>query len=173
MYRIFTTTGHLWIRHIHCVPYSTYIGNAKFRTTHEISVYIYIYIFHLFSHSLRFVPNTRAWAHLNAWITKATGLPITMTSQWERWRRKSPVSQLFAQLLVLAQIKNIKAPRHCPLWGEFTSDRWITRTKGQQRGECFHLMTLSCNDLSQMTSSIWPTALPGWYVWCELARFRF
>ena len=31
-----------------------------------------------------------------------------------------------------AQIKeNIKAPRHWPLWGEITGDRWIPRTKGQ------------------------------------------
>ena len=31
-----------------------------------------------------------------------------------------------------AQIKeNIKAPRHWPLCGEFTRDRWIPRTKGQ------------------------------------------
>ena len=31
-----------------------------------------------------------------------------------------------------AQIKeNIKAPRHWPLCGEFTGDRWIPRTKGQ------------------------------------------
>ena len=31
-----------------------------------------------------------------------------------------------------AQIKeNIKAPRHCPLWGEFTGDRWILPQKGQ------------------------------------------
>ena len=30
------------------------------------------------------------------------------------------------------QIKeNIKAPSHWPLWGEFTYDRWIPRTKGQ------------------------------------------
>ena len=34
--------------------------------------------------------------------------------------------------LFKAQIKeNIKAPRHWPLWGEFTGDRWIPRTKGQ------------------------------------------
>ena len=33
---------------------------------------------------------------------------------------------------VYAQIKeNIKAPRHWPLWGLFTGDRWIPRTKGQ------------------------------------------
>ena len=39
---------------------------------------------------------------------------------------------LFAQLLIQAQIKeNLNAPRRWPLWGEFTGDRWIPRTKGQ------------------------------------------
>ena len=34
--------------------------------------------------------------------------------------------------LFKAQIKeNIKAPRHWPLCGEFTGDRWIPRTKDQ------------------------------------------
>ena len=36
-----------------------------------------------------------------------------------------------------ADQENIKAPR-------FTGNRWIPRTKGQQRGKCFHLMTSSC-----------------------------
>ena len=54
-----------------------------------------------------------------------------MTSWWARWRLKSPASRLFAQLFVHAQIKeNIKAPRHWPLCGEFTADRWIPRTNG-------------------------------------------
>ena len=49
-----------------------------------------------------------------------------------------------AQPCVQAQIKeNIKAPRHWPLWGGFTGDRWIPRTKGQWQGKCFHLMTSS------------------------------
>ena len=30
-----------------------------------------------------------------------------------------------------ADQKNIKAPCHWPLWGEFTGDWWIPRTKGQ------------------------------------------
>ena len=30
--------------------------------------------------------------------------------------------------------KNIKAPHHWPLWGEFTSDQWIPCTKGQLSG---------------------------------------
>ena len=34
--------------------------------------------------------------------------------------------------IVYSGIKdNIKAPRHWPLWGEFTGDRWIPRKKGQ------------------------------------------
>ena len=46
---------------------------------------------------------------------------ITLTSQWPRWRLKSPASRLFTQSFIHTQIKeNIKAPRHWPLWGEFT-----------------------------------------------------
>ena len=34
--------------------------------------------------------------------------------------------------LFKAQIKeSIQTPRHWPLWGEFTDDRWIPRTEGQ------------------------------------------
>ena len=47
--------------------------------------------------------------------------------------------------LFKAQIKeNIKAPRHWPLYAEFTDNRWIPRTKGQLCEKCFHLMTSSC-----------------------------
>ena len=49
-----------------------------------------------------------------------------------RLRLESLASWLFTQPFVQAQIKqNITAPRHWPLWGEFTGDRWIPRTKGQ------------------------------------------
>ena len=41
-------------------------------------------------------------------------------------------SLLNSLLFIQEQIKeNIKAPRHWPLWGEFTDDRWIPLTKGQ------------------------------------------
>ena len=57
---------------------------------------------------------------------------ITMTSWWARWRLKSPASRVFTQAFIQAQMKeNIKAPRHWPLCGEFTGDRWIPRTNGQ------------------------------------------
>ena len=50
---------------------------------------------------------------------------MTVTSQWARWRLIPPASQLFTQPFIQAQMKeNIKAPRHCPLWGEFTGDQW-------------------------------------------------
>ena len=38
---------------------------------------------------------------------------------------------------------NLIALRHWPLWGEFTGDRWIARTKGRQCVKCFHLMASS------------------------------
>ena len=44
----------------------------------------------------------------------------------------------------MLKIKNINAPRRWPLCGEFTGDRWISRTKGQWRGKYFHFMTSSC-----------------------------
>ena len=56
---------------------------------------------------------------------------ISVTSQWARWRLKSPASRLFTQSFQ-AQIKeNSKALRHWHLWGECTCDWWIPRTKGQ------------------------------------------
>ena len=57
---------------------------------------------------------------------------IIVTSWWARWRLKSPASRWFTQSFIQAEMKeNIKAPRHWSLWGEFTGDRWIPRTKGQ------------------------------------------
>ena len=76
-----------------------------------------------------------------------------------QWRLKSPASRLFIQLFIQEQIKeNIKAPRHWPLCAEFTGDRWIPRSKGQQRGKCFHLMMSSwCqwNESSSVQVLVW------------------
>ena len=64
-----------------------------------------------------------------------TTLP-TCTLQWHH-NESAGVSNhqphdCLLNCLFKAQIKeNIKAPRHWPLCGEFTGDRWITRTKGQ------------------------------------------
>ena len=43
-----------------------------------------------------------------------------------------PALRLFTKPFIQAQIKdNIKAPRHWPLWGEFTDELKIRRTRGQ------------------------------------------
>ena len=63
---------------------------------------------------------------LFCWISRAIKyhklyIFITLTSQWPRWRLKSPASRLFTQTFIQTQIKeNIKAPRHWHLCGEFT-----------------------------------------------------
>ena len=79
---------------------------------------------------------------------------------------KSPASRLFTQPFIRAQIKeNIKAPRHWPLCGGFTGDRWISRTNGQLRGKCFHLMTSSwwclCYNLTRNKRCKYITAILG------------
>ena len=78
-------------------------------------------------------------------LVMGRGKFITGTSWWALWRPKSLASRLFAQPFVQVQIKkDTKAPRHWPLWGESTGDRWIPFTKGQWRRKCFHLMASSC-----------------------------
>ena len=60
------------------------------------------------------------------------GLKLQWRHQWARWHLKSPASRVFAQPFIQAQIKeNIEAPRHWTLWGQFTDDRWIPRTRSQ------------------------------------------
>ena len=67
-----------------------------------------------------------AWRHqaiswTNVDLTSVNAQCITVTSQWTRWRLKSPASRLFIQPFIQTQIKeNIKAPPHWPLCGEFT-----------------------------------------------------
>ena len=58
------------------------------------------------------------------------------TLQWGHNERDGvsnhkPHDCLLNRLLMRRWEKNIKAPRHWPLCGEFTGDRWITRKKGQ------------------------------------------
>ena len=45
---------------------------------------------------------------------------------------------IFTEAFIQAQMKeNINAPRHWPLWGEFTGDRWIPPHKVPVRREMF------------------------------------
>ena len=58
------------------------------------------------------------------------------TLQWRHNERVSvsnhkPHDSLLNRLFKARMKENIKAPRHWPLCGEFTVDRWIPRTKGQ------------------------------------------
>ena len=41
------------------------------------------------------------------------------------------VSIFYSTVCLDADQRNIKALHHWPLWGEFTGDLWIPRTKGQ------------------------------------------
>ena len=82
-----------------------------------------------------------------------------MTSQWARWRLKSPTSPLFTQPFIQAQIKeNIKAPRHWPLCEEFT-DKFSAQMPSNAEKR-FHLMTPSCACASDQS------------LWYELCRVR-
>ena len=76
-------------------------------------------------------------------------IPIKTPLQWRHDGRDGvsnhqPDDCLLNPLFKRRSKKNIKAPRHWPLWGEITGDRWIPRTKVQWGGKYFHLMTSSC-----------------------------
>ena len=72
--------------------------------------------------------------------------PITL--QWrhngrDRVSNHQPHDCLLNRLFRRRSKKTSKLRVTGPLCGEFTGDRWIPRTKGQQCGKCFHLMTSS------------------------------
>ena len=56
------------------------------------------------------------------WSDPESHIPVT--SQCVQWRLKLLASRLFTQPFVQIE-ENIKAPRHWPLWGHFTRQRWI------------------------------------------------
>ena len=56
------------------------------------------------------------------------------------------VSIVYSTVCSGADQRNIKTPRHWPMWGELIGDRWIPLTKGQYNGKCLHLMTSSCRN---------------------------
>ena len=79
---------------------------------------------------------------------------VALSLQWRHNERDGVSNNQHHRCLLnrffQTQIKeNTKATRHWPLWGEFTEDRWIPRTKGQWRGKCFHLMTSPCYGCGQ------------------------
>ena len=84
-------------------------------------------------------------------VLKAIGWTTFKASNALQWRHnkcdgvsnRKPHDYLLSRLFRRRSKENIQAPRHWPLWGEFTGDCWTLRTKGQWRGKCFHLMTSS------------------------------
>ena len=82
-----------------------------------------------------------------------------MTSWLARRCLKSPASRVFTPPFVQAQIKeNINAPRHWPLWGEFTGHRWIPCTKGQKTRKMFPFNDVIVHPLCA-TGLGWPFTL--------------
>ena len=80
-------------------------------------------------------------------ISRSSSSSVTESLQWHHNERNGVSNHQPHDcfLFIQAQIKeNIKAPRHWPLWGEFTGDR--SPHKGQWREKCFHLMTSSWFD---------------------------
>ena len=79
------------------------------------------------------------------------------------------LTTVFTQRFIQAETKeNIKAQRHWPLWGEFTGDWRIHRTKGHWHGKCFHLKTSSC--IGKVHSRIWQWC--NWIVYQTLDEYR-
>ena len=95
-----------------------------------------------------------------------------------QWRRMSamasqiPASRVFAQMpFVQAQIKeDIEAPRHRPLWGESTGERWIPPQRASNAENVsiwwrHHLIRIDTrghnNDLSQLYSKRCWQLFPG------------
>ena len=60
------------------------------------------------------IPNHGSGVIMGAMVSQITSLTIVYSTVFRRRRSK-----------------NIKAPRHCPLCGEFTGDWWIPHTNGQ------------------------------------------
>ena len=80
--------------------------NEMFRC-HQFEYWLLMYFFPSFLDSLK---------HYNEWSAMASQI------------RSLTIIQRFIEAWIK---ENIKAPRHWPLWGELTSDRWVPHTKGQ------------------------------------------
>ena len=76
------------------------------------------------------VPSTHMVEFVLLRLYRHWNIPGTLL--WRHNGRDGVSSRLITQPFIQAQIKeNTKAPRRWPLWGEFTGDLWIPRTKGQ------------------------------------------
>ena len=108
--------------------------------------------------TVRQIPRANA---LGIWLPVSHAPSCIVTTNPSR-TGLNPLTQLFVQL----QIKeNIKALRHWPLWGEFTSDWWIGLIHSDDN-ICFHpSVFFFVFFFSKVPSAIWPSSL--WSKGCQ------
>ena len=92
------------------------------------------------------------YAIINTWSgTKAKHRYGTHSLQWRHndydgVPNHQPHGCFSTQPFIQTQIKeNIKAPRHWPLWGEFTGTGEFPAQRASYAEKCFHMMTSSCS----------------------------
>ena len=83
--------------------------------------------------------------YLNQWLSSLQTHICTICPQWFKG--------ILADHEDVIQWKHF--PRHWPLWGEFTGNRWIPRTKGQWRGT---LMLFYLRQNKRLSKQSW-----GWW----------
>ena len=64
----------------------------------------------------------------------------------------SQITIVFSTVCSGANQRKHQSPRHWPLWGEFTGDRWIPRSKGREHRQRFYWMKSSCTRFSSTKS---------------------
>ena len=89
------------------------------------------------------IPGTCLWFHTET----EHYIDVIMGAMAAQITGLSAVTQLFVQTKMK---ENIKAPRHWPLWGEFTGDQWIPRTKRASDAEN---VSISCTSHEMSSKS--------------------
>ena len=112
----------------------------------SIHTYIYIYVYKSVQQSVsikRIGPTLKNYDWLIDWPNHYIDVIMTtMASQI------TSLAVVYSSVYLDAdQRKHQSSASLAFVWG-IHRDRWIPRTKGQLRGECFHLMTWSCDWLT-------------------------
>ena len=82
------------------------------------------------------------------WLTKSYVLSMIITDVvYSDVIISAIASQITSLTIVYSAVysdqRKHQTSRHCFLYGELTSNRWIPRENGRQRGKCFQLITSS------------------------------
>ena len=131
------------------------------------------YIFHAFCKMLNtpwyrgfcwFKPNMHSSA---LWLSSSDTERIALTTFWPplKWRHNEHdgVSNHRRLNCLINRLFRRRSKHQTPRHWEFTSERWILRTKGQWRGKCFHLMASSWKFLLRCNSAR-SHERPQWYL---------